>query len=88
MKQVRQAKRITVRLPASLQARLARRAKLAGKTESELVRESVEAHLAEEPKRESALDLARKLGLVGIAKALPSDLSTNPKYMRGFGTGK
>ena len=88
MKQVRQAKRITVRLPAALQARLERRAKLSGKTESELVRESVEAHLAEEPERESAYDLAKRLGLVGCVKNAPSDLSTNPKYMEGFGKSR
>jgi predicted DNA-binding protein len=88
MKRVRQTKRITVRLPASLQARLERRAKLSGKTESELVRESVEAHLAEDPKRESAYDLAKRLGLVGCVKNAPSDLSTNPKYMEGFGKSR
>ena len=26
-------------------------------------------------------------GLIGCAKGLPSDLSTNPKHMRGFGRG-
>ena len=81
-------KRISVRFPAALQARLARRARLAGKTESEIVRESVEAHLEEAPKQESALDLARKLGLVGCVKDAPADLSTNPKYMEGFGKSR
>jgi predicted DNA-binding protein len=79
-------KRITVRLPSSLQTRLKKRAKLAGKTESEIVREAVEAHVSRAPGRESAYDVAKRLGLVGCAKGLPPDLSTNPKYMEGFGT--
>jgi predicted DNA-binding protein len=79
-------KRITVRLPSSLQTRLKKRAKVAGKTESEIVREAVEAHVSRAHGRESAYDVAKRLGLVGCAKGLPPDLSTNPKYMEGFGT--
>ena len=34
---------------------------------------------------ESAFDLAERAGLVGVVKGLPPDLSTNVKYMEGFG---
>jgi len=34
--------------------------------------------------QESSLDVAKRLGLVGCFEG-PSDLSTNPKYMEGFG---
>ena len=33
----------------------------------------------------SFLDVADKAGLVGCLKGGPPDLSTNPKYMEGFG---
>ena len=33
----------------------------------------------------SCLDIARRVGLVGVYKDAPSDLSTNPKHMEGFG---
>jgi hypothetical protein len=48
------------------------------------VREILERHLvASEPAPESAL--ARAGDLVGSVKRKPKDLSTNPKYLRGFG---
>ncbi len=80
------AKRISVRLPSALQSRLERRAKLAGKTESEVVREAVEAHIAQTSVPESAYQLAGRLGLVGCVKDAPPDLSTNPDHFDGFGT--
>lgn len=85
MKRVSKAKRISVRFPTSLQARLERRAKLAGKTESEVVREAVEAHIAQAPVPESAFHLAQRLGLAGCVDGLPSDLSTNREHFEGFG---
>ena len=35
--------------------------------------------------RETCLDIAKRLGILGSAKGLPADLSTNPKHMEGFG---
>ena len=35
--------------------------------------------------QENCRDLARRLGILGVYKDAPSDLSTNPKYMEGFG---
>jgi hypothetical protein len=61
-------------------------AKKRGKSESEFVREALEA-AAEPPqrKKESAFDGLKRLGLVGILKDGPKDLSTNKKYFEGFG---
>jgi hypothetical protein len=36
---------------------------------------------------ETFFDLASRLGLVGCIQGTPSDLSTNPKHMEGFGQG-
>ena len=55
------------------------------KSESVVVREALEKHLAEEPKNVSAYDLALQIGAIGCAKNLPPNLSTNKKYMEGFG---
>jgi hypothetical protein len=49
------------------------------------VRQAIESHLAEAAKRESAYEMAERLGLVGCAEGLPPDLSTNRKYFEGFG---
>jgi hypothetical protein len=35
----------------------------------------------------SCRDLAERLGLIGAAKGMPADLSTNPEHMEGFGHG-
>ncbi len=35
---------------------------------------------------ESFFDAASRLGLIGCLEGGPEDLSTNPKYMEGFGT--
>lgn len=35
---------------------------------------------------ESFFDAASRLGLIGCVEGGPADLSTNPKYMEGFGT--
>jgi len=38
------------------------------------------------PRRnESALDVAKRLGLVGCSQNDPSDLATNPDHLEGFG---
>lgn len=34
---------------------------------------------------ETAYDAAERLGLIGCVKDAPSDLSTNPKHLEGFG---
>ena len=78
-------KRISARLTPRLEQHLRNRALLTGQTESDIIREALEAHFAQPPAR-SALTLAKSLGLVGCAKGLPADLSTNKKYFEGFGT--
>ena len=74
-------KSMCIRLPSRLSARLERAAKKRGQTKSEIVRNALEQFLnGERPM--SALELAGDL--VGRGKG-PGDLSTNPKYMEGYG---
>src|SRR5690348_10973962 len=74
------SKRISVRLNVSTHKALLRRAKATGDSESKIVRDAIQDHLAKPPTFVSAGEMMERLGLVGIAKGLPPDLSTNKKY--------
>ena len=82
------SQRITVRVSKDLGARLLQRSRAKGKTPSDLVRVAIEDYLGREPELPSAYDAAQKAGLIGCAKAAPRDLSTNPRYFKGFGRSK
>lgn len=74
-------KTITVKLPESLYERLAREAGARSVTASQYVRDALEERIAANPSL-SAFDL---LGdAIGCAEG-PGDLSTNPKYLEGYG---
>jgi Ribbon-helix-helix protein, copG family len=78
---VLQMKTISVKLPESLAAWVARRSKELGRTQSELVREALEQRKAAAGGRSCAA-LLEDLG--GFFEG-PPDLSTNPKYLNDFG---
>jgi len=78
-------KTISLKVPPALSAKLERVAKARGQSKSEVVRAALEQFLnGERPAGRplSALELAGDL--VGCAEG-PGDLSTNPKYMEGYG---
>lgn len=78
-------KTISLKLPESLHAKLERVAKQRGLNKSALVRGAIEQYISGRiptTKPVSALELAGDL--VGCLEG-PGDLSTNPKYMDGFG---
>ena len=77
--------RISVRLDKATERKLKDEVQATGKNLSELVHEALAAYLQNRSQPETCLDLARRHGLVGRAKRLPSDLSTNRKYFEGFG---
>ncbi len=76
--------RISVRLDAKTHRRLDEAVTATGKSESELVRDALAAYF-QDAQPGSCLDLARQHDLIGCAKHLPPDLSTNPKHLEGFG---
>lgn len=78
--------RITVRLSADLHRQLRAAALRNGTRESDLVREAVERQLATGDTELTAYDRAQRAGLIGIVRKAPKDLSTNPKYLEGFGS--
>ncbi|MBI3466249.1 MAG: CopG family transcriptional regulator [Planctomycetes bacterium] len=79
------SQRLSVRIPEGLQGDLESLARSTGKSESELVREAIEEYCRKHRGGPSCYDLALKAGLIGCAKDLPADLSTNPQHMDGFG---
>jgi hypothetical protein len=77
--------RINVRIEERVKQQLEAEARLKGVSPSAVVRQAIEEHLKQQKPAESCYDLAKRLGILGSAKGLPSDLSTNPKYREGFG---
>ena len=77
--------RINVRVDDRLKRELETEARERGVRPSDIVREALEEHLRQRVPKESCLDLALRLGIIGSAKGLPADLSTNPDHMEGFG---
>ncbi len=77
--------RITIRLDPQTERRLRQEAEAAGKNESELVREALAAYFTRHRRRATALEVARRAGVIGCADGMPSDLSTNKEHFEGFG---
>jgi len=77
--------RTSVRLTPKLTAKLKREVSSLGKSESTVVREALERYFKRKTDNESCYDAAVRLGIIGCAKGLPRDLSTNKKYFKGFG---
>jgi hypothetical protein len=80
-------KTISLKLPGGLHAKLDRAAKQTNQSKSDVVRAALEQFLNGTPPSESirpisALELAGDW--VGCCEG-PGDLSTNPKYMEGYG---
>jgi hypothetical protein len=77
--------RINVRVEERLKQQLEAEAREKGVRPSDIVREALEEHMRQRTPRLNCRDLAERLGILGSAKGLPADLSTNPKHMEGFG---
>jgi hypothetical protein len=77
--------RINVRVDRRLKQELEAEAREKGVRPSVIVRQVLEEHMRNRVPKESCLDMARRLGLIGVYKDAPPDLSTNPEHMEGFG---
>ncbi len=78
------ATRLSVRIDDRLERRL-REVVKDGRSPSDVVRDALEAYLPVKTSPESAYDAAVRLGIIGCISNAPRDLSTNKKYMEGFG---
>ena len=76
---------VKIRLDKELRDKLLQKAKASGQTLVSIVMHAVAASLPKDPGAINGLDLAKKLGIVGCSSMGPADLSTNEKYMEGFG---
>ena len=78
-------KALSIKLPDPLFHDLAQRAKSSATAQSEIVRLALAAYLSagDEPKTASCAQRASRW--IGSIEG-PEDLSTNPKYLEGFGT--
>ena len=77
---------MSLKLPASLLARLDKESRQRRTTKSSLVRAALERELSDPPasgRRRSCYDLS--VDLAGSLSGLPKDLATNPKYLKDFG---
>jgi metal-responsive CopG/Arc/MetJ family transcriptional regulator len=77
--------RINVRLDDQLKQELEAEAREKGVRPSEIVRAALAEHLRRRAPRQTCRDIAERIGLIGSAKGLPADLSTNAGHMEGFG---
>lgn len=75
---------LTIKVSRQLEERLDKMARQRGVSRSVVVREALESYAV--APAVSALDLAGDL--VGSVDGLPADLSTNPKYLEGFGESR
>jgi hypothetical protein len=75
--------RLSTRIDEQTRKKLENRARVEAKDESEIVREALNSYLYQET--ESAHDVVHRIGGIGIAKGLPSDLSMKKTYFEGFG---
>lgn len=78
--------RINVRVESPLKQKLEVEARQKGVSPSAIVRQALEEHFGREAPAENCRQMAERLGILGSIKGLPADLSTNPKYMEGFGS--
>ena len=80
-------KRLTVRIDDELERKLIKRARAAGVTPSEALREAIRlwAEADEGGESSSYGERLRRSGLIGCIQDAPEDLSTNPRHMEGFG---
>jgi hypothetical protein len=77
-------KSVSFKLPDSLHRRLTKAAKERRVHQSEILRTALETYLGQ-PNGRERLTMRDLIGdLIGKFEG-PSDLSTNPKYMEGFG---
>jgi metal-responsive CopG/Arc/MetJ family transcriptional regulator len=77
--------RVSVRVEERLKQQLEDEAREKGVRPSDIVRQALEEHIRQRTPRLNCRDLAERLGILGSAKGLPADLSTNPDHMEGFG---
>ena len=78
---------LILKIPEIMAAELEAKAKRLSKSKSEIVRDALDwdLHAPGQPSEISAYDALEAIGVIGCVDDLPPDLSTNRKYMEGYG---
>ena len=76
---------VSVKLPSELAARLDAAVTKRRTTRSRYLRAIIESHLDRSADDQRGSAFARAGKLVGGLESAPADLSTNPKYLKGYG---
>lgn len=79
--------RLSVRLSDEIQQQIDALVEATGMTESEIVREALADYCHKRHAEPTCFDVAKRSGFLGCVDGGPDDLSVNPKYMEGFGSG-
>lgn len=82
------SQRISVRVSQGTARRLKERSRATGEKESDVVREALEEYLSKSAEEKTPYERALEAGMIGCAKGLPKDLSTNKRYFKGFGKSR
>lgn len=69
----------------ALRAKIRKQAQIKGKKEAELIHEALAREFGATPLPKTCYQLGMELGIIGCADGAPADLSTNLRYMEGFG---
>jgi len=78
---------LTIKIPEALEQDLIRLNKQAHVSKSELVRQALQAFLARGPNAVPFVSALDQVGdLVGCFSGGPTDLSSNPEHLTGFGS--
>ncbi len=77
-------KAISIKLPDPLFHDLVERAKASASSQSEIIRSALTAYLQNDPQAPAASCADRASRWTGMGQG-PSDLSSNPEHLRGFG---
>ena len=77
--------KVSVRIDEEQKKKLEAESRTSGRNESGIVRAALEQYFAVHSGRETCLDLAGRIGVVGHAEGLAPDLSTNEDHLKGFG---
>lgn len=79
--------RLSVRIPPELQKSLDALVAAAGTSEAEVVRAALTEYCQKHAKELTAYEVAQEAGVLGCVSGGPSDRSTHPRHMDGFGRG-
>jgi hypothetical protein len=80
--------KISARVPRRIIKVIKDRSRTTGNKESEMIREALEDYIIKKNGEKTAYERALEAGFIGCAKGLPRDLSTNKKYLKGFGKSR